>query len=108
MKRPELRKHLGAFRFKARRGSCRGVWLSLLNNSAIVKIERDGNSARTISYGSRYWALRTPPAPACRRTEAGINQSSAMEAARLTMMSTVVTGFFRDMDRRIEEMKPKC
>ena len=38
---------------------------------------------------------------------AGINQSSAMEAARLRMMSTVVTGFFRDMDRRIEEMKPK-
>ncbi len=42
-----------------------------------------------------------------RMDAAGINQSSAMEAARLRMMSTVVTGFFRDMDRRIEEMKPK-
>jgi hypothetical protein len=25
----------------------------------------------------------------------------------MRMMSTVVTGFFRDMDRRLEEMKPK-
>lgn len=38
---------------------------------------------------------------------ASINQTAAMEAARLRMVSTVVTGFFRDMDRRLEEMKPK-
>jgi hypothetical protein len=38
---------------------------------------------------------------------AGINQKSSTEAAHLRMMSTVVTGFFRDMDRRLEEMKPK-
>lgn len=38
---------------------------------------------------------------------AGINQKASTEAAHLRMMSTVVTGFFRDMDRRIEEMKPK-
>lgn len=38
---------------------------------------------------------------------AAINQKSATEAAHLRMMSTVVTGFFRDMDRRLEEMKPK-
>jgi hypothetical protein len=38
---------------------------------------------------------------------AGINQSAATEAARLRMMSSVVGGFFRDMDRRLEEMKPK-
>ena len=38
---------------------------------------------------------------------ASINQASASEAARLRMMSTVTTGFFRDMDRRLEEMKPK-
>ena len=42
------------------------------------------------------------------RTEAAsINQTAAMEAARLRMVSAVVTGFFRDMDRRLEEMKPK-
>ena len=42
------------------------------------------------------------------RTEAAsINQAAAMEAARLRMVSTVVSGFFRDMDRRLEEMKPK-
>lgn len=42
------------------------------------------------------------------RTEAAsINQDAATEAARLRMVSTVVTGFFRDMDRRLEEMKPK-
>ena len=42
------------------------------------------------------------------RTEAAsINQTAATEAARLRMVSTVVTGFFRDMDRRLEEMKPK-
>ena len=42
------------------------------------------------------------------RTEAAsINQTAAAEAARLRMVSTVVTGFFRDMDRRLEEMKPK-
>ncbi len=38
---------------------------------------------------------------------AGINQKASTESAHLRMMSTVVTGFFRDMDRRIEEMKPK-
>lgn len=42
-----------------------------------------------------------------RMDAAGINQSAALEAARLRMTSTVVTGFFRDMDRRLEEMKPK-
>lgn len=42
------------------------------------------------------------------RTEAAsINQTAAAEAARLRMISTVVSGFFRDMDRRLEEMKPK-
>ena len=42
------------------------------------------------------------------RTEAAsINQTAAIEAARLRMVSTIVTGFFRDMDRRLEEMKPK-
>ncbi len=42
------------------------------------------------------------------RTEAvSINQTAATEAARLRMVSSVVTGFFRDMDRRLEEMKPK-
>lgn len=42
------------------------------------------------------------------RTEAAaINQTAAAEAARLRMVSTVVTGFFRDMDRRLEEMKPR-
>lgn len=38
---------------------------------------------------------------------ASINQKAASEAAHLRMMSTVVSGFYRDMDRRIEEMKPK-
>lgn len=38
---------------------------------------------------------------------ASINQRASTEAAHLRMMSTVVTGFFRDMDRRLEEMKPK-
>ncbi len=38
---------------------------------------------------------------------ASINQKASTEAAHLRMMSTVVTGFFRDMDRRLEEMKPK-
>ena len=42
-----------------------------------------------------------------RSEAASINQAAAMEAARLRMVSTVVTGFFRDMDRRLEEMKPK-
>src|SRR5690606_11163140 len=42
-----------------------------------------------------------------RSEAASINQTAAMEAARLRMVSTVVTGFFRDMDRRLEEMKPK-
>ncbi|HMS08140.1 MAG TPA: hypothetical protein PKE66_01550, partial [Pyrinomonadaceae bacterium] len=42
-----------------------------------------------------------------RADAASINQAAATEAARLRMVSTVVTGFFRDMDRRLEEMKPK-
>jgi hypothetical protein len=42
------------------------------------------------------------------RNEAAlINKTSAEEAAHLRMAATVVTGFFRDMDRRLEEMKPK-
>ncbi len=42
------------------------------------------------------------------RNEAAlISKTSAEEAAHLRMVSTVVTGFFRDMDRRLEEMKPK-
>lgn len=42
------------------------------------------------------------------RNEAAIiNKDSAESAAHLRMMSAVVTGFFRDMDRRLEEMKPK-
>ncbi len=42
-----------------------------------------------------------------RMEAASINQTAATEAARLRMVSSVVTGFFRDMDRRLEEMKPK-
>ncbi|QYO65812.1 hypothetical protein [Leptolyngbya sp. 7M] len=42
-----------------------------------------------------------------RSEAASINQTAALEAARLRMVSTIVTGFFRDMDRRLEEMKPK-
>lgn len=42
-----------------------------------------------------------------RMEAATINQKAATESAQLRMMSTVVTGFFRDMDRRLEEMKPK-
>jgi hypothetical protein len=42
-----------------------------------------------------------------RMEAASINQKAATESAHLRMMSTVVTGFFRDMDRRLEEMKPK-
>jgi hypothetical protein len=42
------------------------------------------------------------------RNEAAlINKTSAEDAAHLRMVSTVVTGFFRDMDRRLEEMKPQ-
>lgn len=42
------------------------------------------------------------------RNEAAlINKNSAEEAAHMRMAATVVTGFFRDMDRRLEEMKPK-
>jgi hypothetical protein len=42
------------------------------------------------------------------RNEAALtNKNSAEEAAHLRMAATVVTGFFRDMDRRLEEMKPK-
>ena len=42
------------------------------------------------------------------RNEAAlINKNSAEEAAFSRMAATVVTGFFRDMDRRLEEMKPK-
>lgn len=42
-----------------------------------------------------------------RSDAAAINQTAATEAARLRMVSSIVTGFFRDMDRRLEEMKPK-
>ncbi|MDQ3749839.1 MAG: hypothetical protein M3367_12650 [Acidobacteriota bacterium] len=42
-----------------------------------------------------------------RNEAAMINKNSAEEAAHLRMAATVVTGFFRDMDRRLEEMKPK-
>ncbi|RIJ96340.1 MAG: hypothetical protein DCC44_01085 [Acidobacteria bacterium] len=35
------------------------------------------------------------------------HQTSATEAGRLHKVSSVVTGFFRDMDRSLEEMKPK-
>ncbi|MGB7208402.1 MAG: hypothetical protein WBD27_07070 [Pyrinomonadaceae bacterium] len=66
-----------------------GIQLAGINQSATL--ERQSNQ---INFEGRMDA-------------AGINQSSALEAARLRMMSTVVTGFFRDMDRRIEEMKPK-
>lgn len=38
---------------------------------------------------------------------ASIVQKGAEEAAHLRMVSTVVSGFFKDMDRRLEEMKPK-
>ena len=42
------------------------------------------------------------------RNEAAlINKNSAEESAHLRMAATIVTGFFRDMDRRLEEMKPK-
>jgi hypothetical protein len=42
------------------------------------------------------------------RNEAAlISKNSAEEASHLRMAATVVTGFFRDMDRRLEEMKPK-
>lgn len=42
------------------------------------------------------------------RNEAAlINKTSSEEAAHLRIVSTVVTGVFRDMDRRLEEMKPK-
>ena len=42
-----------------------------------------------------------------RNDAALINKNSAEEAAHLRLAATVVTGFFRDMDRRLEEMKPK-
>lgn len=42
-----------------------------------------------------------------RMEAAPMNQRAATEAARLRMASSVVTGFFRDMDRGLEEMKPK-
>lgn len=42
-----------------------------------------------------------------RTDAAAINQTAATEAAHQRMMSTVVSAFFRDMDRRLEEMKPK-
>ena len=38
---------------------------------------------------------------------ASINQAASTGAAHLRMMSTVVTRFSRDMDRRLVEMKPK-
>jgi hypothetical protein len=66
-----------------------GIQLSGINRSA--GIERGANQ---LNFEGRI-------------ESASINQTSALEAARLRMVSSVVTGFFRDMDRRLEEMKPK-
>lgn len=66
-----------------------GIQLSGVRRSAIM--EREANQS---NFEGRMEA-------------ASINQIAATEAARLRMVSTVVSGFFRDMDRRLEEMKPK-
>ena len=66
-----------------------GIQLTGINKSAVME-----NQANQLNFEGRIEA-------------AEINQTAATEAAHLRMMSTVVTGFFRDMDRRIEEMKPK-
>jgi hypothetical protein len=66
-----------------------GIQLSGINKSA--EMEKQANQ---LNFEGRIEA-------------ATINQKASTEAAHLRMMSTVVTGFFRDMDRRLEEMKPK-
>ncbi len=66
-----------------------GIQLSGINRSA--GIERGANQ---LNFDGRI-------------ESASINQTAGLEAARLRMVSSVVTGFFRDMDRRLEEMKPK-
>ena len=66
-----------------------GIQIGGINQSAAME-----NKANQLNFEGRIEA-------------AEINQKAATEAAHLRMMSTVVTGFFRDMDRRLEEMKPK-
>jgi hypothetical protein len=66
-----------------------GIQLTGINKSA--EMEKQANQ---LSFEGRIEA-------------AGVNSRAATEAAHLRMMSAVVTGFFRDMDRRLEEMKPK-
>lgn len=66
-----------------------GIQLTGINKSAGLE-----NQANQLNFEGRIEA-------------AEINQTAATQAAHLRMMSTVVTGFFRDMDRRLEEMKPK-
>lgn len=66
-----------------------GIQIGGINQSAAME-----NKANQLNFEGRIEA-------------ADINQKAATEAAHLRMMSTVVTGFFRDMDRRLEEMKPK-
>lgn len=66
-----------------------GIQIAGINQSAVME-----NKANQLNFEGRIEA-------------AAINQKSATEAAHLRMMSSVVSGFFRDMDRRLEEMKPK-
>ena len=66
-----------------------GIQVSGINKSAVME-----KQANQLNFDGRIEA-------------ATINQQASTEAAHLRMMSTVVTGFFRDMDRRLEEMKPK-
>ena len=73
------------------RSSREGASIQLTGINRSADLERQSN---TINFEGRM-------------DSAGINQGAALEAASLRMMSTVVSGFFRDMDRRIEEMKPK-
>jgi len=71
----------------AKRGA--GIQLTGINKSA--EMEKGANQ---LNFDGRIEA-------------ATINQKASTEAAHLRMMSAVVSGFFRDMDRRLEEMKPK-
>ena len=66
-----------------------GIQISGINKSAVME-----KGANQLNFEGRIEA-------------AEINHTAATQAAHLRMMSTVVTGFFRDMDRRLEEMKPK-
>lgn len=75
----------------AERSSRQGAGIQLSGIKRSAEMERGGN---LLNFEGRTEA-------------ASINQTAATEAARLRMVSTVVTGFFRDMDRRLEEMKPK-